>query len=492
MAKNINKLNDFFIFVIYGILSVVAVQVLIATPLLSWRLMFGGPVWLEWSIGIAVATAILVTLFMLRQPLVRGLDRTATVVLRPSTTAWLCFVLGVGVVLRLLWVGIYPAMPASDGATYLRLAEKLSRGEPYGGTGWRAYWPPGYPFLLTPLVSLFGASRSMIIGLNLFLFVATLFVVYSLGRALGGELTGRLAAAILSVWPNHIAMTAVPAKEYAFIFIVAIGFMLLYARPNPPHWRICLAGAFLGFGCLIQPGLILLPTAFVISDLLSGRTLRTTSIRVVLVVVSMLLVIAPWTIRNYQVFDQFVLISTNGGDVFYRANNAFATGGWIPNPGEVDFSGYSELEVSALGYELGKQWIRENPVSFLQLAIEKQILFLGDDSYGVYESLRRGGLDVSEPIYAIWKGLANAYWILLWAMILLSAWRWAMNRDSQPLLLLPMTLAFLYFYSLHSIVESGGKYHLSVLGLLAIIAASAVTASVGQGDRPDRELTERS
>ena len=491
MAKNINKLKDFFICAIYGILAVVAVQVLIATPLLSWRLMFGGPVWLEWSIGIAVATAILVTLFMLRQPLVRGLDRTATLILRPSTTAWLFFVLSVGVVLRLLWVGIYPAMPASDGATYLGLAGQLSRGEPYGGTGWRAYWPPGFPFLLAPLVSLFGAERSMIIGLNLALFVGTSLTVYGLGRAVGGEACGRMAAAVLAIWPTHIAFTGVPEKEVPLILIISLIFLLLYARPAHPKRLAFPAGLLLGFGTLMQPALILLPSAVILADLLGRLSIRTILLRLALILAGMALVISPWTFRNYQVFDQFVLISTNGGSVLYRANNPLATGGYT-RTGEVDLSQYGELEANSLGFKLGMEWIRENPLPFLRLAVEKQILFLGDDSTGVYTSLRRGGLDVSEPIYAIWKGLANAYWILLWAMILLSAWRWAMNRDSRPLLLLPMTLAFLYFYSLHSIVESGGKYHLSVLGLLAIIAASAVTASVGQGDRPDRELTERS
>ena len=491
MTKKINKFNDFFVFAIYGILAVVAVQVLIATPLLSWRLMFGGPVWLEWSIGIAVATAMLVTLFMLRQPLLRGLDRTVTVVMRPSTTTWLCFVLGVGVVLRLLWVGIYPAMPSSDGATYLWLAEKLSRGEPYGGTGWRAFWPPGYPFLLAPLVSLFGAERMMIIGLNLVLFVGTLLTVYSLGRAIRGEACGRIAAAILAIWPTHIALTGVPEKEVPLILIISLVFLLLYARPTHPKRLAFPAGLLLGFGALMQPALILLPSAVILADLLSRASIRTILLRLALILAGMALVISPWTFRNYQVFDQFVLISTNGGGVFYKANHPGATGGYIRTEWTDALDQYPELEANSLGFKLGMEWIRENPLAFLRLAVEKQILFLGDDSTGVYESLRRGGLDVSEPIYAIWKGLANAYWVLLWAMILLSAWRWAMNRDSQALLLLPMTLAFLYFYSLHSIVESGGKYHLPVLGLLAIIAASALTASVGQGDRPDRELTER-
>jgi len=35
--------------------------------------------------------------------------------------------------------------------------------------------------------------------------------------------------------------------------------------------------------------------------------------------------IAPWTYRNWRVLHAWVPISTNGGDVFYRANNPLAT-----------------------------------------------------------------------------------------------------------------------------------------------------------------------
>ena len=36
---------------------------------------------------------------------------------------------------------------------------------------------------------------------------------------------------------------------------------------------------------------------------------------------AMLLAILPWTMRNKLVLHHFVLVSTNGGSIFYRANN---------------------------------------------------------------------------------------------------------------------------------------------------------------------------
>nr|WP_255722227.1 glycosyltransferase family 39 protein [Ectothiorhodospira lacustris] len=387
---------------------------------------------------------------------------------------WLGSVITIGIILRLLWVISFPASPSSDGATYLWLAEKLSRGEEYGGTGWRAFWPPGYPFLLSPIVAIFGSSKEVIVGTNLAIYTGTIIGVYFLGRTIGGEACGRIATAIICIWPTHIALTGVPEKEMPLILILVIVFLLLYRRPK--NYKIALpAGMILGFGALVQPSVILLTTAVIVSDFLIRSPAKIILMRLALILLGMALIISPWSIRNYQVFDQFVLISTNGGGVFYKANHPEATGGFIRTQWTDQLDQYPELEANALGFKLGMEWIRENPMDFLRLAIEKQILFLGDDSTGIYETLRRGGIQVSEPTYAAWKAVANSYWILIWIIILVGTYRWLSRREPPSILLLPMILVFLYFYSIHSIVESGGKYHLPALGFLAIIAALSIT-----------------
>jgi hypothetical protein len=55
-------------------------------------------------------------------------------------------------------------------------------------------------------------------------------------------------------------------------------------------------------------------------------------------------VVAPWSIRNYRVFDAFVPISTNGGGVFYLANNPLATGHYT-DIGEPDLTAPKSDEV---------------------------------------------------------------------------------------------------------------------------------------------------
>ena len=76
--------------------------------------------------------------------------------------------------------------------------------------------------------------------------------------------------------------------------------------------------------------------------------------------------IAPWSVRNYLVFDRFIPTSANGGAVVYLGNHAGATGGRasvveveIERSGriievrehrqDVVISGYNAIEYQGLG-----------------------------------------------------------------------------------------------------------------------------------------------
>ena len=227
-----------------------------------------------------------------------------------------------GLALRLIWVGAFPASPSSDGATYLGLAERLLNEGCYETSGTRAYWPPGYPFFLTPWLWAFSPKLAVILS-QLALYLAGAFGCYKLAQTLSGDQAGRLAALLFSVWPNLIALTGTPEKEALVLAIlpwVCIGVVRPHILP------MALAGLALGFATLVQPSLQFLLIAFaVLIPMLHGwRKLH----GAILLVVCAAAVIAPWTLRNYQQFGQFVLVSTNGGDNFYRANNPLADGGY--------------------------------------------------------------------------------------------------------------------------------------------------------------------
>ena len=229
-----------------------------------------------------------------------------------------------------------------------------------------------------------------------------------------------------------------------------------------------LSGAAFALTSLTQPGLLLLPSILVGYEMVRRGPIAAAAIRVGFAVLVMLVLVGSWAYRNSVVLGSSLIISTNGGSTFYRANNPLATGGYTER-GERSLEGLGELERHRRGLEYGKEWIRSHPSDFLKLAWRKQILFLGDDGEGVYETLKRG-LGIGDRRYFLLKMISNLYWLALWCLILAGLIR---GRSAfapgvaGPTLL---GLAILYFWLIDSVVESGARHHMPLIGVLSVLA----------------------
>jgi 4-amino-4-deoxy-L-arabinose transferase-like glycosyltransferase len=466
---------------------IVGLEALYTVPKLTWDLAVGGREAIGIALSLAIVAAAAFLLWNGRHRLAAWLQGAGKRLAAVPRGRWLAGVIGAGVVLRLTWVLLFPAPLTSDGLAYYDLAARLAHGQtyqtPYGE--W-ALWPPGFPFLLLAGFRLFGVGALAVDAVNLLLFAGSIFAVYALARRFG-EPTARLAILLIALWPNLIASAGIASKETVIIFLLPVLLLLyLQAGEEPSPGRAALkrfvAGMVFGYATLTQPGVMLLAGAFAAYELLMRTPLLRAGIRLALLAAGMLLVILPWTARNYRVLHAPVLVSTNGGDVFYRANNPRATGGWMPD-GERSLRQYDELTRSRLGYQWGKQWVRENPGGFLRLALKKQVLFLGDDAVGVYETLKRG-LGIGGGLYALIKLGSNAWWWGIWALVLAAFFIHAptsWHRRPEVVLFL---LTILYFWTIDSIFESGARHHLPLVGLLAILAASLAQAPPPALDSP--------
>ena len=141
-----------------------------------------------------------------------------------------------------------------------------------------------------------------------------------------------------------------------------------------------------------------------------------------------------------------------------------------------------ELEADREGKRRAVAWILSNPTRFLELSFEKNILFMGDDAVGPYQTMKRGMGSSSQLAYAVAKAGSNLYWLTAWSLVLaglLASWGGG-KRIAPELLLVPFT--FLYFFLLHSIVESSGKYHVLTIGVLSVLVPMLLEVS-GQGPR---------
>jgi 4-amino-4-deoxy-L-arabinose transferase-like glycosyltransferase len=405
----------------------------------------------------------------------------------------LSLVLVAGVLAQALVAVLTRPVANSDGAIYLALSEKLARGLPYQDPdGFLAFWPPGLPLFLSPFVKLFDAGHLAIATANIVLYLIGAVSVWHLGRRLFGPRAALLSALLFTLWPSRLLTAAVASKENLTVAAVLAGTALcvhgMAALPRKKAAFFCIAaGATFGAAALAQPGLLLfvLLTPLAYRHFAGKRPVAYLACCATMGICTAL-ALAPWQLRNCAVFDgQFCGVATNGGSVFYRANNPLATGEWTQE-GAIPITHLPELEQNRLGFELGKRWIVEHPRDFLVLAVRKLQLLMRDDRYGAYWGVLRGGGNNHET--SIKTGSAarlasfhvlNLISWLFWALILSTAARELFGLAKGKLrldgeIVLPVVYPLLYCAAVFAVFESDRRQHMIAFAMLLVLAAAAI------------------
>jgi 4-amino-4-deoxy-L-arabinose transferase-like glycosyltransferase len=379
-----------------------------------------------------------------------------------------------GLLLRLLWILRFHSPLTSDGDGYFTIAASLAERHTFEGT----YWPPGFGVFLWPFVAIFGAHLWVAILCGFLLFAALLALTYQLTLDVtGSRPAAALSSWIVAIWPGYIAAVGINCKE-TLIACLLVGAMLVLHRSGRSWLMMLGVGILVGCCALCQPGFTLFPAVIFLSEWLRNRRLIWSALRTGIATCAMVATILPCTYFNYLQTHQFILISSNGGSVFYTANNAHAN------------ASYSEESQQALpkdpvaadkeGYRLGKQWVREHPFAFAVLGIRKQVAFLGDDGIGVYEVMHRHQPLTSALLYGAAKGITSLYWFGLW-IVLLCCCRTLLRAPESLTWFTIAFLPFAYQWAIDSVFESGSRHHLSYVGLLALLVAAASMVAINAG-----------
>lgn len=258
-----------------------------------------------------------------RQALARRADR------------WLVAAIVVGFVLRVGWV-LHAAQPPprlTDPWQYQQMALGLSRADlPSIGDRPSAFFPPGYPMVLTPLAWLSertGLSLSLAAGLfNAVAGTATIALVAELaGRWMGAR--ARVPAAwIMAVAAGPIYLTAVSLSETWFTALLLLGAVLV-TRAADRRWTVrrgVVVGVLIGYLSLVRtPGLLLLVMILLAQRATQGRW-RGAGRPLLAATVGCLLVLVPWTVRNGRQVGVWSPMSTNNVAFLCLGNGAGADG----------------------------------------------------------------------------------------------------------------------------------------------------------------------
>jgi 4-amino-4-deoxy-L-arabinose transferase-like glycosyltransferase len=251
---------------------------------------------------------------------------TAMPVPRGSFRARLAAIVAGAVALRLLYVLVLARhVPmAGDSQFFNAEANLVADGkgyiEPfvdaaYGISVPTAAHPPLYPTVLAGLsaLGLDGVLAHRAFGA--LLGGATIVLIALIGRRVGGERVGLVAALAAALYPLLVAADGAPMSESLYgLLIAACLLVALRLRAERTAWLAAALGGLIGLAALTRSEALLLLVLLGVP--LTWRAWRPA----LALVVACVVVLAPWTIRNWSAFHRLTLISHNDSTVLAGAN----------------------------------------------------------------------------------------------------------------------------------------------------------------------------
>ena len=391
----------------------------------------------------------------------------------------ICFAAYTGIRIAVLFAG--PLEQSSDFQWYYERAVEIVSGSGYAQNGvMTAFWPVGWPGFLAALFAITGPSvlAGQIANLAFAAIVFWLTAMFG-GIAFRDARVGRVAVAILTLYPNQIGYIALLSTEIFYQALLLSGIVLMMRARNT---SVLLAGLLFGVATLTKAQSLFVPACilfFVFMAAPSRSAMRRLTKTGGVVYLTMVLVVAPWSWRNYSVFNAFIPISTNGGWTLLTGNNPEAQGDYTPDTVLAEGISHNPAEQVAmdrLAHARAVDWIESNPVEFLILAPKKIWRLWAPD--GESEWFYQYGFENYDRNVLLFRGLRvfnQAYYLVIIVLALPSVWLVLRKRSGVFPEVSPWAIAgiclSLYFSAISVAFSGQSRFHVSLMPFIVIYTA---------------------
>lgn len=279
------------------------------------------------------------------------------------------------------------------GEEMIQIATNIVKGYGFSGkflfdkdTKPTAVMAPLYPYFLALFIKFFGMKGYLIVELIQAIFSSFIcIIIYLTGLKIFNNERTALIASILSVFylPLIYYCTVIWSAIF-FVFLITLYILnLLKYHSDQNQYNIFVLGLILGITLLTDPVIILFIPLSLLWFLLNLKTGFKTSLKNIILILGLsLIIVMPWTVRNYMVFNKFIFIKSTIGFNFWVGNNPYATGVLrLVNKdnteyqiSEQDFNYLSSIDESTRDrffISSAITFIRENPKEFIRLSLKK-------------------------------------------------------------------------------------------------------------------------
>jgi hypothetical protein len=382
----------------------------------------------------------------------------------PSWGRTLALLTLAGLLARIVFLLLEPrAELMGDEPSWVALADRLARGRRSFSPWNRAlfFYPPVYPYFVALGHALFGTLEAVkwlqaVVGALLVLAVGRAGALVSTPRA------GLLAAGITAFTPDLLWYSVHFWSETLFLIFVWWAFERLLASESSASLAAAAgAGVLWGFATLTRDAALFFAPAIAVW-VAWGRRGR---MRAAAFGLATVLTLAPWTYRNWVLFDAFIPVSTSGALNLWQGNARLSR--------EEVYRQSDSVEGPAAQYRLARDSglravVERQPTWFFEKLRSELPPFWDGKSEALWH-IDRGAYGPLAPSCIVAATLAT--WlpylaILALSVVGLSALVWSRGWG--------LLLAFLAYYTLIHVATVGqGRYRLPVMPVLFIAAAVA-------------------
>ena len=353
-----------------------------------------------------------------------------------------------------------------------------------------AHAGPLYPAVLAVFYAVVGHRPEWVVYLHVGFDIVACLCIYLVGAKLFQPWIGALAAAALFLYPAYWTYDPrIRSESLLTCLLSAWLWAMVVCRSSTRMISFVGAGLLAGLTILCKPVTILLAIALIGLACLGTASVRVRTARAGLYLLACLLVVLPWTMRNYRAFDQVIPVSAGVGAGLWMGSDPLSRGSWpMPEAMETQIwesAGITPLPYAHAMYDVStdrflraKGWARitGEPVQYLWLTSTRAFDFwIGNSFYlvssdqGFIQGLTADAADRGwlVAIYSVTKRL-----LLIPGLIVLAVWSAWFHRsrwlELLPLYLFPIGLMLGYI----PFTVEAGRYALPVLPCLMVLSAA--------------------
>ena len=231
------------------------------------------------------------------------------------------------------------------------------------------YIMPGLTFVLSFFMLIFGKTNG-VLAFRIFqviLQTLSIYLLFLIGRKLFNSKIAIVACVLNSLYVAEYFVSTIILTESIFKFLLLLlVYISIYAVEEKKTLYYILGGLVWGITCLFRPTIAAYPIVILIMWLVKKYSFKDMVKYTLITSAVFCVILSPWWIRNYKVYDRFIALTLSTGNPFLQGTyvNYDQTKDYTPYKSRDTVIETNEVEIETGIYRL-KTYARKEPLKYL-------------------------------------------------------------------------------------------------------------------------------